>query len=283
MTPESSSPPPKFGFALRRQYRTALRESPRAPDVLEVMADAYDPRLPGRLHDLLEIRERFDLVGHSVGMSVGSVDRPPGTYFDALARFLEVAQPAHHSDHIAVTFAAGKDLGHLTPIWYGEAALEVVIENLAEARRVLGVLPCLEIIAEPFELPGAEWDQARFAAEVHRATGCGLHLDVTNVYINAKNFGFCPRALIDGLPAGSVRLMHVVGFGQYEDGELADTHDQDIQPEIFDLTEYALQRTRPAYVIIERDGNFPPYEALLDEVDRLRAIGRRAVASEVAP
>ena len=271
----------RVGFAYRKEYRDALRDGAAGPAVLELMAEAFDPRLPGRVQQLAELRGRHAIVGHSVGLSIGSVERPPTAYFDGVARFLELAQPAYHSDHFAVTYADGRDLGHLTPIWYGEQALETVVRNLEAARRLLGVPLCLEIIAEPFELPGAQWDQARFAAEVHRATGCGIHLDVTNVYINARNFGYDPRACIAALPAGAVKLMHVVGFGRYEDGELADTHDQDIQEELFELVAYALTRVRPDHVIIERDGNFPPYAALLAEVARLEALV--AAAEEAHP
>lgn len=265
-------PATRVGFAYRKELRAALQAAERAPAVLELMAEVFDPRLPGRRQTLDELRERHAFVGHSVGMSIGSVERPPAAYFDAIARFVELARPAYHSDHFAVTYAGGRELGHLTPIFYGEPALEVVVRNLEAARRLLGVPLCLEIIAEPFELPGAPWDQARFAAEVHRATGCGIHLDITNVYINARNFGRCPREFIAALPAGAVRTMHVVGYGRYDDGELADTHDQDIQEELFELVAFAFTRVRPDHVIIERDGNFPAYAALMAEVDRLQAL-----------
>ncbi|MCY1008123.1 DUF692 domain-containing protein [Nannocystis pusilla] len=271
---------PLVGFAYRRHYRAALHEAERGPDVLELMAETFDPRLPGRVDDVRALRERYALVGHSVGLSIGSVERPPQAYLDGLARFVELVQPRVYSDHFAVTYAGGRDLGHLTPIWYGEQALEVVVRNLTAARRLLGVPICLEIIAEPFALPGAQWDQARFAAEVWRACGCGIHLDVTNVFINARNSGQCPRAFVAALPAEAVQMIHAVGFGRYEHGELADTHDEDIQQELWDLLAYTFTRVRPATAVIERDGNFPPYASLLAEVDRMRSLAERP---EVAP
>ncbi|MFV8751625.1 DUF692 domain-containing protein [Nannocystaceae bacterium ST9] len=273
--------PTKVGFAFRRQYREGLlglEQDARAPEVLELMAESFDPRLPGRVHDVAALRERYALIGHAVGLSVGSVERPPAAYVEGVARFLELVQPSHFSDHVAITWAGGRDFGHLTPIVYCERSLEQVVDNLLALRSVLGILPALEIIAEPFVLPELDWDQGRFVSELHRATGCKIHLDVTNVHINAHNFGFCPRAFIAALPAEAIELMHVVGYGRYDEHELADTHDQDIQPELWSLVEYALARVRPAHVIIERDGNFPSYAAMLGEVERLRSLVEGAPA-----
>ncbi len=258
-------------MAYRRDYRDPLLTGDPIPAALELMAETFVPHLRGRApSELAQLRRRFQLTAHSVGLSIGSVERPAEAYLEGVARFLALAEPQIYSDHLAITVAGGRDLGHLTPIWYGERALEVVVRNLAAARRVLGVLPCLEIIAEPFELPGARWSQARFASEVHRATGCGVHLDLANVHINATNFGFCPRAFIEQLPADAIEVVHVVGYGRDDRGVLIDSHDHPMQPEIWDLLDFTLARAHPQFVIVERD-DAPPYAEVMDEVTRIRA------------
>ncbi len=273
---------PRTGFSLRREYDEPLRRAQHRPPVLELMVESFLAKLPARLEDLAWLRREHELTAHSVSLSIGSVDRPPPAYFDGVARFLELTEPTCYSDHLALTFSDGRELGQLTPLRYDEPTLEVVIANLEAARKIFGIMPCLEIIAEPFTIPGSRWTQAEFAAELHRATGCGLHADVTNIHINSVNFGEDARAFIDALPAAAVRSVHVVGYGTHADGELVDSHDDDAPFEVLELLRHLLRRARPETVIIERDGRLPDYATMMAEVERVRAVVKASVASDVA-
>jgi uncharacterized protein (UPF0276 family) len=110
-----------------------------------------------------------------------------------------------------------------------------------------------------------------FVGEVCQATGCGVLLDVTNLYINAHNRGQDPTTVIDQLPLKAVRQLHLVGFARDDSGELIDAHADPIQPELWSLYDYVRSVCAPDVVIIERDDDFPDFDELAGELARARA------------
>ena len=145
-----------------------------------------------------------------------------------------------------------------------------MIANTREAQRFLGRQLVLETITHPFLIPGATMSPAEFITAACRETGCGVLLDVTNVYINARNAGEDPRAFIRALPLHSVRQLHLVGYAREADGTYVDCHSHAIQDDIWALYDYVMAFCSPDFVIIERDDNFPEIAKLIAEADRAR-------------
>lgn len=273
---------PPLGVGLgHRGPLAGLLEGPGSAAIacLEVVAEHFfappAPRRPARFG------ARPVLV-HSLDLSLGT----PGPLDEAyLGRVLEVAaglDAALISDHLAVTRTAEVELGHLNPVPPTRAAQREVAAKIAAIQARAGRLFLLENITTHLRLPG-ELAFADFYAGICEQADCGMLLDVTNLYVNARNFGHDPYRALDALDLGRVVQLHVVGF-QVQAGRLFDTHTADIQPALFDFTEAVLERAPVRAVIVERDGDYPARERLLGELERLGALfARHRLSAPVAP
>jgi uncharacterized protein (UPF0276 family) len=128
-------------------------------------------------------------------------------------------------------------------------------------------------------------DEAEFVSLVVEKSGCALLLDVNNVYVNSKNHGFDARAMIGKMPLGNVVQIHVAGHDDSDPDLLIDTHAEAVKAEVYDLVAFALARTGPVPVLLERDDRFPSWDELASEVARLHAIVRavHGAGAEVRP
>jgi uncharacterized protein (UPF0276 family) len=122
-------------------------------------------------------------------------------------------------------------------------------------------------------------DEADFAAEVVARAGCGLLLDVNNVFVNAQNHGFDARAMIAKMPLDRVMQIHVAGHDTSDPALILDTHAEAVRAEVYDLLAFTLRKTGSVPVLLERDDNFPPWEELAAEVAKLDQILRASTAT----
>ena len=166
------------------------------------------------------------------------------------------------------------EIGHLAPLPFSREALDVLVRNIAEVQGRIETPLILENITYHVTMPGAEMDEATFLDELTGRTGCGLLLDLTNLYTNAVNHGGDPFAELDRLPLDRVVQLHFVG-GHWQDGLLIDSHSQPTPPEVWALMEAVVARAPVRGIILERDENLAPFGDLLAEIERARAIGRR--------
>lgn len=265
------------GVGYRRELEQGILDHKSSFDCLEIIAESYFEPTPQVLNELRRLIGTFRLIPHGLRLSIGSVERPRQDYMDELARLLDRIDAPYHSDHFALTGANGVELGHLSPLWYTERGLATVIANVREVQRFLGRQLILETITHPFLIPAATLSPAEFISAVCRETGCGMLLDVTNVFINAHNAGEDPRDAVRALPLQSVRQIHLVGYARAPDRTYVDCHSHAIQDDLWDLYAYVIAHCHPEYVIIERDGDFPPVAELTAEVRRARemAIGEQ--------
>lgn len=268
----------KAGIGYRREIADATWQYQGAFDCLEIIADSFIRPSAAKLAELDRLRSAFVLVPHGLRLSIGSADRPSPSYLRDLAWLLDRIGAPYHSDHLAMTSAAGIELGHLSPLWYTSEGLATVIANVRAARLALGHQLVLETITEPFTIPGATMTMPEFVTEVCAATGCGLLLDVTNIYINARNAGQDPADIVGQLPLAAVRQLHLVGFGTAADGTLIDSHSEPVQPELWSFYDYVRGMCQPEFVIIERDADFPEITELAREVSRARLAPSLAAA-----
>jgi len=109
-----------------------------------------------------------------------------------------------------------------------------------------------------------------------------LLLDVNNIYVNGRNFGFDPKAYIDKIPMERVVQIHVAGHFLRDDGLRIDTHGEPVPDDVYELLDYTLRKTGPVPVLLERDNNVPPLDDLLSEVDELWTIYRNATGADDA-
>jgi uncharacterized protein len=260
----------KIGIGFRRPLKSGLWKFRESFDCLEVIAEQFLQFTSFQLQELKALSNSFSIIPHSLRLSIGSVERPPQSYLDSLARLLEILQPPYLSDHFAVTGSSSIDIGHLSPIWYADETLEVVIANINAIQTFLGIPLIFETITHPFNIPHGTMSQEQFIAIACAETGCGILLDLTNIFINAMNFGGEAKAFVERLPKQAIKQFHIIGYEIDPTGFLVDTHSTSIQHDIWKIYDDVLTYCQPEYVIIERDANFPNITELVAEVNRAR-------------
>ncbi|PLX35949.1 MAG: hypothetical protein C0606_17855 [Hyphomicrobiales bacterium] len=264
-----NSIPARAGVGLKADhYRTILDDD---PDVgfFEVHAENYmgDGGAPHRY--LTAIRERYPLSLHGVGLSIGA-DRPLDR--DHLARLKalnERYRPELFSEHLAWSTHGDTFFNDLLPVPYTEATLARVVEHIDEVQTVLGRRMLLENPSTYVEFASTTLDEIDFLAEIVNRTGCGLLLDVNNVYVSSTNRGTSPEAYIDAFPCASVEEIHLAGHATDADDEgrplLIDAHDRTVAQAVWKLYDRALARTGPVPTLIEWDNDVPGWDGLFAE------------------
>ena len=266
------------GVGYRRAHRAALLSAEPGPDVLEIMPEHFFAH-PGELDALAE---RYPLIFHCVGLSVGTaVTDPRGdsitrAQLPRLRELVRRTEPLFLSDHLAFTRAPnGIDLGHLCPLPCTEESYALVADRVGVWQDELEVPIALENIAHPFVWPGNTMSETAFFQRLVEDTGCGLHLDVTNLLYDARNFGRSPEALLMDHPLESAWALHLAGgVHSARDRFWNDTHDHPIDEEVFALLP-SLRGVSPLRAaIVERDRRLPPLAELVAEANRAAEILR---------
>ncbi|WP_437775871.1 DUF692 domain-containing protein [Sorangium sp. So ce1097] len=232
---------------------------------------------------LERVRERCALLTHGLTMSVGGVDPLDAGYLRDLGRFLGRLDPPFHSDHLCFSGVDGRFLHDLLPLPLTSAAAAHAAARIREAEDRLERPMAIENITYYLAPGRAALDEADFLVEVLERAGCGLLLDVNNLYVNGRNHGVDPAALLEKIPPGRVVAMHVAGHAWRDDaGVLVDTHGAPVIAPVLDLLARAVARTGPVPVVLERDNDVPPLEALLAERAEVEAAYRRGLAAREA-
>jgi uncharacterized protein (UPF0276 family) len=271
------TPPPTFdgyGLGLRREHYRDFLETDIAVDFVEVisenfMVDGGQPR-----HILRQVRERHPVVLHGVSMSIGSTDGLDRDYLRRLRALANEIDPLFVSDHLSWSRIGQFNSHDLLPLPYTEEALAIVCNNISMAQDALGRSMLLENPSSYIAFKGQTMTEWEFLGEMSHRTGCGLLLDVNNVFVGASNHGLDAHDYLRGIPADRVRQIHLAGHTQGAD-LLIDTHDQPVCTDVWALYAEAVSLLGPVATMIERDDNIPPLAELLDELDTARGIRER--------
>jgi len=261
-----------FGIGLRKPHYAELLQQPVDVDFVEVISENFmvDGGQPRRI--LRDVRERYPVALHGVSMSIGSADGLDGAYLKRLRALVDEIDPLFVSDHLSWTRIDGFNAHDLLPLPYTNEALDIVCANIDRAQDALGRPMLIENPSSYIDFPGADMTEWEFLDHVAARTGCGLLLDVNNVFVSATNHGFDPVAYLDGVPADRVRQVHLAGHSQGSD-LLIDTHDTPVCASVWDLYAHVLPRLGPVATMIERDDAIPPLADLLAELAIARGIG----------
>jgi uncharacterized protein (UPF0276 family) len=191
-----------------------------------------------------------------------------------LTELVQRVNPPWWSEHIAFTKAEGVEIGHLSPLPFNRESIDAFCDNVCEAQDRIETPLILENITYTVDLPWHEMEENKFLGELLDRTGCGLLLDVTNLFINSQNHGYDPVEFLKTIPPERIIQLHFVG-GMMKDGKWIDNHSQNTQDDIFQLIDSVLQYAPVKGVILERDANFPPFTTITDELKRARDSGRK--------
>ncbi|MCS6797999.1 MAG: DUF692 domain-containing protein [Myxococcota bacterium] len=268
-----------IGLGLRIEIaERTLSEPPAALRFVEIHPENY-MRRGGRFRSVLErALDRFPVLSHGLTMGFGSSDPFDRDYLADLRELLRRIGAPWHSDHACFASADGVFAHDLLPLPWCERTLQTMTRRFEEARDALGVPLAVENVSYYAPSDRDETSEVEFLVALLERTDGLLLLDVNNVYVNARNFGFDARAFLDRIPAGRIVQLHVAGHLVRDDGLRIDTHGEAVCDDVYALLEHVLRRIGPRPVLLERDQSFPSWEALCAEIERLDAIYRRAVA-----
>ncbi|HQU83690.1 MAG TPA: DUF692 domain-containing protein [Pyrinomonadaceae bacterium] len=259
------------GIGFREPFRTDIFLNSDKIDFLEITTDHYIDAKPEKLEELKLLKEHFALIPHSLELSLGSAEGIDENYLEKVAEIVEFVQPEWFSDHICFTKSGGVKIGHLAPVPYTKESLKVFVNNISKVKKRISTPLILENITYLMQFPSAEMSEAEFITKLLKETDCGLLLDVTNLYINSRNFGFDWRKFLDEIPLERVVQLHYVGLHRHQK-LLIDAHSDKTQNEIWEVFGEVIKRCKPKGAILERDDNFPPFAEILEEIEIAKSI-----------
>lgn len=213
-------------------------------------------------------KKGLKVVVHSIGLSLGGAQLPSDDYIDELNRVCELYDGVLFSEHIAFVRSKSKEAGHLLPVKRDEESLQILIENINYAKKRLCRPLVLENIASFVEWPGNTISEPEFISRILEETGCGLLLDISNLYANSVNNKFDPLSYLDNLPLDKVAYMHIAG-GVRAKGLYHDTHSHALNEPVLKLLESVCLKVDNPSVLLERDDQFPMQDELFAELDMI--------------
>jgi uncharacterized protein (UPF0276 family) len=245
----------------------------------EVLADNYAFVEGPPLEQLGQIRQRYPVVFHGVGMSLGGADALDDDYLGRIADLARRFEPVWISEHLAWTSLGGRHFHELLPLPYNEESVVHVGRRIRSVQDRLGHRILVENAASYLSFRSSTLSEVEFVNAVLVEADCDLLLDVNNLYVNAFNHGFDPESYLRALPRERVRQMHLAGHddrGRY----LIDAHGSPVCEPVWALYEQAVSLFPDAPTCIEWDRDIPPLEALLVEVKTAEARSARARGHE---
>jgi len=251
---------------------------------LEIHAENYMGDGGRPLAQLRALAERFPISVHGVGLSIGGEDRLDAAHLRRLKHLLGWLNPASFSEHLAWSTHDSAFLNDLLPLPYTRDTLSRVVAHIDEVQDTLGRQMLLENPSSYLAFSESTWDEPDFLREIARRTGCGLLLDVNNVFVSATNLGFTPQAYIDNFALEQVGEIHLGGHDEDEDDLgaplLIDSHGREVADPVWALLDHTLARSGPKPLLIEWDTDLPGWPVLCEEARRAEeALARLAVAA----
>ncbi len=269
--------PARGGVGLKAEhYKSVLAESPDL-GFFEIHAENY-MGAGGPPHRYLSaIRDLYPLSLHGVGLSIGGPGRLDADHLMRLKALIDRYQPGLFSEHLAWSTHETGYLSDLLPLPYTAATLQTVCDHIDETQSVLGHQMLLENPSSYLRFAESSFDEAGFIAEVVRRTGCGLLLDVNNVFVSARNLATGAMDYLAAYPLSHVQEIHLAGHDVIvENGGavLIDSHAAPVVDDVWQLYAAVIGKTGPLPTLIERDANVPPLAELVAEAGQAERIMR---------
>ncbi len=275
--------PARAGVGLKPEYFHDILEARPDLGFFEIHAENYLVDGGPFHHWLTRIRERYALSVHGVGLSIGGAEPLDETHLDGLARLLGRYAPESFSEHLAWASHGGNFYNDLLPLPYTPKTLARVVEHIDHVQSRLGQRMLLENPATYVEFADSTLTETEFIGAVVRRSGCGLLLDVNNVYVSCVNHGRDPLGYIRALPLAQVGEIHLAGFAREVNSLgaplLIDSHGAPVAQAVWQLYAETLALTGPLPTLLERDNDIPPFQVLLAEARQAQAYLDAAAAS----
>ena len=267
------------GIGLKSQhYREALSEN---PDVAFYEVHAENHMVDGGPHRnyLLAIAEKCDLSVHGVGLSLGSAEGLDKEHLNRFKQVVDTFDPILVSEHLAWSVSDGTYLNDLLPLPMNEETFGIVSDNIQQVQDTLGRQILVENPSSYLAFAETSIPEPEFLIRLSDHTGCGLLLDVNNIYVSAKNMHWDPIPYVDSIPADKIGEIHLAGHLLRNIGgeELRiDDHGSEVCDDVWQLYERLIQRVGVKPTLIEWDTNIPEFDRLVAEAHKARDLAMKA-------
>lgn len=260
--------PARAGIGLRPPHFEHVLS--QRPDVafFELHSENFFAEGGPLLDTLMQLRDRYPLSLHGVGMSLGSADRLDAGHLRQLRNLVRRIEPGLVSEHVCWGAIGERHFNDLLPLPYTEEALQLMVERVGRVQDALGRQILVENVSSYLRFAHSSMPEWEFLAALAQRSGCRLLLDVNNVYVNAVNHGFEADRFLQAIEPASVGEMHLAGFMPKADLDaplLIDSHDRRVDPAVWTLYARAVQRFGACPTLIEWDTDLPGFDVLEDE------------------
>jgi uncharacterized protein (UPF0276 family) len=260
--------PADAGIGLRAPHHAEFLATRPAVSWVEVHSENFFAAGGTQPRVLERVRADYPLSLHGVGLALGSRDPLDQSHLAKLRELVRRYEPALVSEHLCWGAVRGRHLNDLLPLPYTEEALLLMIGRVERVQETLGRTILIENVSSYLEYTDSIIPEWEFLRAVAAASGCGILLDVNNVYVSAQNHRFDARCYVEAIPAELVGEIHLAGHSAdaYDGYEiLVDTHGAPVADAVWSLYEHALRRFGPVPTLIEWDTELPALDVLLAE------------------
>ncbi|NKJ09155.1 MULTISPECIES: MNIO family bufferin maturase [Rhizobium] len=278
--------PRRAGVGFKPEHFAAIDAVSQPIGFFEVHAENYMGAGGPPHAQLGKLRQDYALSIHGVGLSIGSMQPLDADHLARLKIVCDRYEPESFSEHLAWSSHDTTFLNDLLPLPYTEATLAQVCAHIDEVQTLLGRQMLLENPATYLLFEESTIEEVDFLSEVAHRTGCGLLLDVNNVFVAATNHRLDPRDYLKRFPVQQVREIHLSGHSETTDDAgaplLIDSHDTPVKDPVWELYEELITRTGPIASLVEWDNDVPQWPVLRAEAEAAGTILRRAAERRAA-
>ena len=262
------------GIGLRSSHYDDIIEQKPSVGWIEVHPENY---FGGGIHRhyLGKAREHYPLSLHAVGLSLGSDQPADENHLRQLKELIDLFEPFQVSDHASWSASGNAHLNDLLPLPYTQETLQRLCENVDRVQTYFGRRILVENPSTYLSFTIDEMPEYEFMNEIARHTGCGILLDVNNIFVQSVNHSFDPYAYIDNIDPRPVQEIHLAGHTErtFDDGKiLVDTHNRPVCDDVWALYDHTISRLGAVPTLIEWDGDVPPLAELVAESDKAQSI-----------
>lgn len=267
-----SALPQSAGVGYKPQHYAAIMENAGPLGWLEIHAENYMGDGGRPIAQLKHLAQRFPISVHGVGLSIGGEGPLNSAHLARLKHLVDWLNPASFSEHLAWSTHDSHFFNDLLPLPYTAATLSRVADHVAQVQDTIGRQMLLENPSSYLSFAESTMSETDFLAQVVARTGCGLLLDVNNVFVSATNLHTSPQAYIDAFPLEAVGEIHLGGHDEDADETgatlLIDSHGKPVADPVWALLDYTLERCGPKPLLIEWDNDVPEWRVLALEIAR---------------
>ena len=261
----------RAGVGLRAQHHLQVLERRPPVEWLEVHSENYFGRNSSQRRVLEKIRAHYSLSLHGVGLSLGSTDPLRLEHLSELADLVRDLEPVFVSEHLSWSSIDGRFTNDLLPLPYTEEALHHIVSRVSQVQEFLKRRILIENVSSYLQFSCSQVPEWEFLAALVHRSGCGILLDVNNLYVSAVNHGFDGCTYLEGIPPNAVQEVHLAGHVSHRIGQHSiriDSHGTQVSEAVWNLYRAALQYFASPPALIEWDTDIPALEVLIAEAEK---------------